>query len=127
MSKRILSVSYNSSLLATRKLLLEINGYGVTSALGFSQAMAQCQAGGFDLFILGHSIPKDDKLELIKAFREHCPAPILSLERFGEDPVPSDFHDTPDDPEKFLKTVDAILSESAEIAGPGMPGENLLT
>jgi PleD family two-component response regulator len=90
MSKRILSVSYDVSLLATRKMLLEQKGYAVVNAFGFSKALASCHAGGFDLFILGHSIPHDDKLALIQSFRAHCPAPILSLERHGEDFVPCD-------------------------------------
>jgi DNA-binding NtrC family response regulator len=113
MSKRILSVSYDVSLLATRGMLLEQRGYSVTSALGFTQALAECRTASFDLFILGHSIPEPDKLELIKTFRENCPAPILSLERRGEKRVPCDFHATPDDPEKLIRTVDRILSPNA--------------
>ncbi|HET9183579.1 MAG TPA: hypothetical protein VFP59_15700 [Candidatus Angelobacter sp.] len=119
MAKRILSVSYDVSLLATRGMLLEQRGYSVTSALGFSQAIANCRDSGFDLFILGHSIPKSDKLELIKAFRENCPATILSLERHGEDLVPSDFHASPDDPEELMKTVDRILAENPNCTQAG--------
>ncbi len=114
MTKRILSVSYDVSLLATRGMLLEQRGYSVTSSLGFTQAMAQCRLPGFDLFVLGHSIPDTDKRELIKTFRQNCPAPILSLERHGEDRVPSDFHASPDDPEQLMKTVDRILAESPQ-------------
>lgn len=61
MSKRILSVSYDASLLATRRMLLEQKGYEVTSALGFSEAIECCKRSGFDLFILGHSIIKKVK------------------------------------------------------------------
>lgn len=109
MSKRILSVSYDGSLLATRRMLLEQRGYTVSSALGFSKALQYCRAGGFDLFILGHSIPHDDKLALIESFRAHCPGQILSLERHGEDFVPCDFHASPDDPEAFVEMVCKIL------------------
>lgn len=117
MSKRILSVSYDANLLATREMLLALNGYSVTSALGFSQAsqaMVHCRVGTFELFILGHSIPHDDKLELIRTFRANCAAPILSLVRFGEADVPCDFHASPDDPGTFLKTVDEILRKEAD-------------
>lgn len=110
MSKRILSVSYDISLLATRKMLLEQKGYVVTNALGFTEATEHCQTGSFDLFILGHSIPKKDKASLMEAFHKNCPAPILSLERHGEDPVPSDFHASPDDPKSFLEIVENILN-----------------
>lgn len=110
MSKRILSVSYDQALLATRKMLLEHRGYNVTSALGFSDAVEQCQNSHFDLFILGHSIPEKDKLNLIKTFRGNCPAPIVSLERMGEKQVSCDFHASPDDPAKFVQVVDDILA-----------------
>ncbi len=112
MKKRILSVSYDDVLLATRQMLLEQKGYSVTSALGFTAAVEHCGSEGFGLFILGHSIPYKDKMHLIQTFRANCSAPILSLERHGEEQVPSEFHASPDDPAKFLKAVDDILSTS---------------
>jgi DNA-binding NtrC family response regulator len=118
MSKRILSVSYDMSLLATRKMLLEQKGYAVVNAFGFSKALASCRAGGFDLFILGHSIPHDDKLALIESFRTHCPAPIVSLERHGEDFVPCDYHASPDAPETFLETIDKVRAGREQRAKP---------
>jgi DNA-binding response OmpR family regulator len=110
MPKRILSVSYDSVLLATREMLLEQKGYIVTSALGFTQSVEHCRNKSFDLFILGHSIPEKDKLHLIETFRGNCAAPILSLERIGEPQVQCDFHASPDDPAKFLQVVDGILT-----------------
>ena len=110
MSKRILSVSYDVSLLATRKMLLEQKGYEVVNAYGFTKALTCCSAGGFDLFILGHSIPHDDKLALIESFRAHCSAPIVSLERHGEHFVECDYHASPDNPEKFLEIIEDILA-----------------
>jgi DNA-binding response OmpR family regulator len=110
MPRRILSVSYDAVLLATRQMLLEQKGYTVTSALGFREALEHCQSDRFDLFILGHSIPLKDKLHLIETFRASCAAPILSLERIGEPQVKCDFHASPDDPEKFLQMVEKILA-----------------
>jgi len=110
MPKRILSVSYDVSLLATRRMLLEERGYEVTSALEFTQAVAHCRNAKFDLLILGHTLPNTDKIELMRRFRASCPAPILSLERPGQDGVSSDFHASPDDPEKFLEVVNDILA-----------------
>jgi len=110
MNKRILSVSYDPSLLATRQMVLETQGYTVTSALGFAEAMGKCKTASFDLFILGHSIPANDKRELMRTFKEHCPAPILSLDRVNEARVQADFHASPDEPAKLLRTVKSILS-----------------
>jgi DNA-binding response OmpR family regulator len=117
MSKRILSVSYDVSLLATRRMMLEVKGYSVTSALGFTQSLEHCKAAGFDLFILGHSIPLDDKQALIRNFKENCPAPILSLERMGEPRVDSDYHASPDNPEQLLRLVESIIDGAEHTGG----------
>ncbi len=109
MSKRILSISYDISLLSTRRMLLEQRGYQVTSALGFTKALEACNSSHYDLFILGHSIPVSDKLALIKTFRENCNAPVVSLERPGEERVQCEFHVSPDNPEELLEKVDGIL------------------
>lgn len=114
MTKHILSVSYDDILLVTRQMILEKSGYEVTSALGFTKAVEYCQQSGFGLFILGHSIPGNDKLHLINTFRKTCPAPILSLERQGEQRILCDFHASPDDPKKFIQVVDDILSGRKE-------------
>lgn len=113
MSKNILSVSYDASLLATRRMLLEQRGFHVTSALGFTQSIAHCKRPDFDLFILGHSIPVSDKQELIKTFRQNCSAPILSLERHGEEKIKCDFHASPDEPEEFVATVETIVKDGS--------------
>jgi len=110
MSKRILSVSYDESLLVTRSLLLEREGHQVTSELGFTQSAARCAEGNFDLFILGHSIPEDDKQELMRIFRANCTAPVLALRLEGEDaPDGADYRAFPNDPAELLKTVAQIL------------------
>jgi DNA-binding response OmpR family regulator len=119
MSKRILSISYDETLLSTRRLLLEQKGYNVTSALGFTESVEHCRDGSFDLFILGHSIPHKDKLHLIETFRRNCSAPILSLARFGETKVPGDFHASPDEPVRFLEVVGEILAGMKKPATSG--------
>ncbi len=115
MSKRILSVSYEN-LLLTRGALLEGQGYHVISALGFTQSAARCAEGNFDLFILGHSIPEDDKQELIRIFRAHCAAPVLALRRQGEEaPENADYRVFSLDPVRLLKTVAQVLYQGAVV------------
>src|SRR5690348_9287655 len=107
---RILSVSYDQSLLYTRKLILEQHGHSVASALGFTQALKCCQeAKDFSIFILGHSIPREDKEALISSFRAHCPGTVIALTRSNEGPVAgADFEIEPT-PEAILETVEQIL------------------
>lgn len=114
MSKNILSVSYHPELLVTRHMLLEREGYNVTSALGFTQSIARCNQGGFHLFILAHSIPQADKSDLIKVFRGACAGPVLSLARHGEPPVAAAEYEIPvDGPAEFLSTVARILEKKS--------------
>lgn len=107
---RILSVSYDEPLLRTRQMLLETRGHTVTSALGFTLSLEQCKHGGFDLFILGHSIPPADKKELVTSFRQKCDGPVISLLRPNEPLVDgADYHIQPD-PEPLLALVDRIYA-----------------
>lgn len=122
MSQRILYISYDEQLLVARRALLERQGYVVTSALGFKEAMAACGGGGFHLFILGHAVPLKDKERLIASFRKNCGAPILSLWRRNE-PVldTANYVAFSDDPARFLTSVAMILfrcAADAEISQP---------
>ncbi len=86
---RILSISYEPGLLMTRELLLRQMGHDVLSAEGFARAYKACETenGRFDLIVLGHSIPADDKREIIRHCRHNCSCPVLGLLRPGERPV----------------------------------------
>jgi CheY-like chemotaxis protein len=108
---RILSVSYDDPVLRTRHMLLESGGYQVVSSLDLSESLEYCKRGNFDLFLLGHSIPHPDKLQLVTTFRRQCPAPIVSLRRnAGEQLVDgADYHIEPD-PERLLMLVQRIFS-----------------
>jgi hypothetical protein len=81
--------------------------------LAVEEAMARC-GGGFDLFILGHSIPLADKERLVSQFRAQCCAPILLLLRVGE-PIPdADYQTYPGDPAELLRLVAEILGDHTE-------------
>jgi DNA-binding response OmpR family regulator len=107
---RILSVSYDEVLMRTRQMLLETQGYEVVSSTGFESSLQHCRDGGFDLFILGHSVPREDKRRIVEAFREACAAPIISLRRnAGEEPVEGADFDIEPDPEPLLKLIANIV------------------
>lgn len=113
MAKRILSVSYDLALLQTREMLLQAAGFEVVSVEGF-QAMLDLakaeNAGGFDLVVLGHSIPQRDKEALIKVVREHWKAPVLALLRAGEkSDVGADDACDPFHVQNFMAKVRSVL------------------
>ena len=106
---RILSVSYDEELLCTRRLLLESRGYYVTSALGWSESLNCCKQGGFDIFILGHSMPETHKQALIEGFRSSCRGKIISLNCGTEPEVKGADYYIDADPEGILNLVAEIL------------------
>ncbi|MGE5733446.1 MAG: hypothetical protein ACM34E_00025 [Acidobacteriota bacterium] len=72
--------------------------------------LEKCKQSTFDISILGDSTPGEDKLKIVKAFRETCQAPIISLRRgIGDSPVDgADFHIDPD-PEPPLNTIADVM------------------
>jgi hypothetical protein len=114
MKNRILSISYNEALLKTRELLLKKSGFEVTSALGFAEALEQCQSSPeVDLILLGHSMPPKDMTALIRALRPKCNAPVLSIRVHGDQPLPESNYsvDSHDGPAALIEAVKSALSE----------------
>ena len=112
--KRVLSLSYDVALLESRHMLLEEEGYSVTSVIGLAAAVDACKHGKFDLVILGHSIPAEHKRQMLDQLRAVCKTPVLALQRLGESyQVPGSteyiFHPI-DGPRAFLATVGKILA-----------------
>jgi CheY-like chemotaxis protein len=112
MKKHILSVSYDQPLLFTRQMILEQAGYLVSSAYGFSEALEICQTmHDFDLILMGHSMPQKDKAALLAALRPKCQAPLLSIVRHGDAPIPqADYSvNSNDGPTALLSAVHEAL------------------
>ena len=112
--KHILSVSYDQALLSTRHLILQRAGYEVTSACGFHEALESCRKGDFDLVVIGHSIPRKDKLTLVKVSRMASQAPVLSILRPTSAPLPeADYSVKSDDgPQALLLAVQQALQQN---------------
>jgi DNA-binding response OmpR family regulator len=110
--KRILCISYDESLLRARKSSLEQAGFFVTSPYGLAEASRICRLDhAFDLIVLGHSIPRDDKLTLIELVRANCKASILSI-RKQNDPAlrQAEFSiDSNNEPEMLVVAVKLAL------------------
>ena len=110
--QHILSVSYDEPLLITRKLILQQAGYKVTSALGFVDALQLCKHDTYDLFIIGHSLPRQDKEALLRQIRIGCNTPVLSLYRSNEGPIEGvDYAlDASEGPQALVKLVRKALN-----------------
>ena len=70
------------------------------------EAQAKCVECGFDLIIVGHTIPPEDKAALIKLVKSGCGSCILSLRRPDAEPLPeADYSTDRTDPEGLLEAV----------------------
>ena len=113
---RIFCVSYDESLLITRKMILEQAGFDVTPALGFAEAKEHCENDPrFDVIIMGHSMPRKDKTALIGNLRRQCNAPVVSIRRHNEAPLAeADFSiDSHDGPEALIEIVNRAIGSKA--------------
>jgi len=113
MKKRILSISYDLALLQTRQWVLERAGYEVSSAFGFAEALEACKTGtDFDLVLMGHSMPQKDKMALYDALRTNCRAPLLSILRHGDSPIPQAEYavEANDGPNALVEAVNNALA-----------------
>lgn len=111
----ILSISYDASLLYTREWILKAEGFEVTSACGFVEAEEKCRSASYDLAIMGHSIERKDKVALIKEFKKYSQAPVLSLLRHGDGPLPEADHwvEAAEGPSALLQAVRTALGKRA--------------
>jgi DNA-binding response OmpR family regulator len=110
----IFLISYDAALARTRELLLRHMGHHVTCAEGFAEAFRLCEeqpSPSFDLMILGHSIPHEDKRAIIRRLTQTCPCPVLALTRINEQVVAeADRSVDPMDAEAFVAAVEELLT-----------------
>src|SRR5690348_5277501 len=106
--------------LLSRAGLMRRDGYEVVSRSDLATSLEECKQSTFDVFILGHSIPREEKQKVVKAFRETCQAPIISLRRgIGDGPVDgADFHIDPD-PEPLLNTIADVIRKKKSASSDG--------
>jgi DNA-binding response OmpR family regulator len=112
---RILSVSADKSLLESREMLLREFGYDVTSAWGASEGVKYCTAK-FDLLIIGHSMPHEQKQALVKAFRAHNCAPVLALHRENEETLEGVDFEIPPEPQVVISAVASLIANRSASA-----------
>jgi len=86
---RILSVEYDRALLCTRNALLWSAGYHVVGRSSFDQATQSMSTSGFDLVVIGNTVPPEERSALIRLAKDHMlNPPVLVLCNEGESPCP---------------------------------------
>jgi hypothetical protein len=118
---RILSIGDDSILLYSRRLILEMAGYSVESAIGDIATIEQILLRRFDLVLLCHSLAEDVVGNIVEASARIAPqTPLLRIS-----PLDSPFgnaHPTlvSADPEALLCAVAGQLASHREPYGNGV-------
>ena len=68
----VIHVGTNEAVLATRKTILEKAGHNVVLARDLREVMAACEAGSFDVGIIGQALPAMEKLRVTDTLRKLC-------------------------------------------------------
>jgi DNA-binding NtrC family response regulator len=101
MAFSVLQIGYYQTLLETRQVMLEHDGYRVTSALGNDQGMEVAGSGDFDVIVVGFSAGHPERTTMVQWLKQHIPGiPVVALlahrgemfpdadgETFSEDPL----------------------------------------
>ena len=84
----VLAVGVDSSLLANQKQVLQPAGYHFVPARSMEDALTQLKDGDFDLILLGHSIPIENREKmtfLIRASGSEIPVVCITESAGGRD------------------------------------------
>jgi hypothetical protein len=114
---RVLSISFDETLLKTRTMMLNSQGVEVEPVLGLSAAIHACITEDFDLAVICNSIPDDVKECIIKQVRAMSSMLILTLRQSHKPPLTiADYDIDSEDPQEFLDCVNRILKAKASRA-----------
>jgi DNA-binding response OmpR family regulator len=116
-SPKILSIAKDASLATTRYLLFSNAGFQVTTALTTPDAIQHCRSGEFNLVVIGHSIPSQEKKVLLESIQKRCETPVLALYRRGESQLEgADYAlDSSEGPAALLERVTDILKGEPQV------------
>jgi DNA-binding NtrC family response regulator len=109
--KIVLMLGRDQVLLETHSQVLRAAGHTVVSSSCPEQPLSQLRMGDFDLFLLRHSIPQDDRELLSHLMREH--AARTSVVSVAANPGHLDtFSDATvsNDPGELIKGLDELIS-----------------
>ena len=118
---KILVVEYDAMLLASEVLLLRSRSYAATPADCISHASIFLSKLKIAALIIGHSVPRDHREELVGLCRRTQPeARILVLHSSGKEMVtrPDAAVDSREGPTLVLNALDALLGDFNELSAP---------
>lgn len=118
----ILAVGQDSELLDTRSYILRSAGYEVDSVMSTDQAIQRFKNGDFDLVLLCHSIPVEEREWIRATVHASSPrTPVVSIASvfwvFSEHPDLAADMTINGAPEKLLRGISDVLAEASAAYG----------
>jgi len=106
-TKHIFQIAYDEERGFRRAELLRARGYGVFSVIGNDAAkIALSTIQDFQLFIVGHAAPEEDRREMVDWLKELFPGvKILAINPPGQQVLGADFNVRENDLERWLWVV----------------------
>lgn len=87
---RILCLSFDRVVGENRRSALVESGYEVATLLKVQEALSALEQGGFDIVIIGHRFPKDDKTLLAIEAQKRGVKVLLVCGESGDAGIPAD-------------------------------------
>ena len=105
--KNVLSIGYDLTLLQTRQLVLETEGYSVLSVQGNEAGKEAARSRPFDVYVIGHDASHAERYQLLTWLKERFPdKPVVVLRRSRYESFPgADCVGDVDDPREWLKII----------------------
>jgi DNA-binding response OmpR family regulator len=109
----VLSVGHDHTLLAIRNMVLSQSGYKVVPAVTAAEFVDRFFGGDFDLVILCHSIPEEERRRMADIVRQQSPStPVVVLNNgfegrhaYATATVPADVRD-------LLEALPSVLEQT---------------
>jgi DNA-binding NtrC family response regulator len=107
MALSVLQIAYYPSLLQTRRVILESDGYSVVSALGNDQGMAIAASETFDVIVVGFSAAHATRTSMVRWLKQHAPIiPVVALLAHDLEEFPdADYATLSEDPIVWLAMI----------------------
>lgn len=112
----VLSVGYDDQLLRSRNQVLASKGFAVIGSASAPEAVRIFLDADVDLAILCHSIPENERRQLVARMKQDRPlTPILTIQASdapARQPLVDDTISAMDPPEALLHHVEALVSST---------------
>src|SRR5947209_7889824 len=112
--ENILLMGYLTDLMERRRKCLELAGYRVTCAMSFSEVLRLIEESMFEVVVLGHGVPEDERNQIARRIKQVSPAAklvMLYLSSIKNAELADALIHTTLDPADLVRTIDDLTDK----------------